>query len=41
MSVELGLKLRPVVSLDLLDLERQPRQHVVQELDGGSLIDRG
>lgn len=33
--VEVVSELRSVVGLDLLDLERPPRQDVVQELDGG------
>jgi hypothetical protein len=36
--VEAGLEFRTVVGLDLLDLERQPRQYVVEELDRGLLV---
>lgn len=39
--VEGGLELRAVVGLDLLDLERQPREDVVQELDRGFWSERG
>ena len=31
----------PVVGLDDLDPERQPRQHIVQELDGALLVELG
>ena len=36
--VEAGLEFRAVVVLGLLDLEGQPRQDVVQELDRGFLV---
>jgi hypothetical protein len=39
--VEGGLELRAVVGLDLLDLERQPRQDVVEELDRGLVVRAG
>jgi hypothetical protein len=39
--VEAGAELGPVVGLDDLDPERQPLQHIVQELDGGLLVELG
>jgi hypothetical protein len=39
--VEQGLELRAVVGLDDLDPERQPLQHVVDELDGRLLVELG
>src|SRR5512132_728899 len=39
--VEQGLELRAVVGLDDLDPERQPFQHVVEELDGRLLVELG
>jgi hypothetical protein len=41
MPVEACAELGPVVGLDDLDPERQPRQHMVQELDGGLLVELG
>jgi hypothetical protein len=39
MPVELGLKFRAVVGLDLLDDEGQLLEHVVDELDRGLLVE--
>jgi hypothetical protein len=39
--MEAGLEFRTVVGLDLLDLERQPGQDVVEELDRGLLVGAG
>jgi hypothetical protein len=38
MPVEAGLEFRAVISLDFLDLERQPGKDVVEELDSGLLV---
>ena len=41
MPVETGAELDAVVGLDDLDPEREPLQQVVQELDGGLLVELG
>lgn len=39
--VEAGLEFRTIVGLDLFDLERQPREHVIEELDRCLLVRAG
>jgi hypothetical protein len=39
--VEAGAELGAVVGLDDLNPERQPRQHIIQELDGRLLVELG
>jgi hypothetical protein len=41
LPVEAGAELGSVVGLDDLDPERQPLQHLVQELDGRLLVELG
>jgi hypothetical protein len=41
MPVEACAELDAVVGLDDLDPERQPRQHIIEELDGGLLVELG
>ena len=39
--VELGAELDPVVDLDHLDSEREPGEEVIEELEGGLLVEAG
>ena len=41
LPVEAGAELWAVVGLDHLDPEREPLQHIVQELDGRRLVELG
>ena len=40
MPVEVGLEFRSVIGLNDVDAEVQPLQHVIDELDGTSLVAR-